>query len=104
VDWDDPIFAPKERDLMFIGAGMPGANPGKREEALFYRGYGEIEIDWQAMVYYRYERIIEDIASFCEQLFLSVEGGQDREQSYQYFIGQFLPNHEVEIACKTDPG
>jgi len=55
-----------------------------------------------ALTYYRYERIIQDIAAFCEQLLLSVAGGEDREQSYLYFTGQFLPNHEVEIACKTD--
>jgi spectinomycin phosphotransferase len=24
VDWDEPILAPKERDLMFIGGGVDG--------------------------------------------------------------------------------
>ena len=35
VDWDNPIFAPKERDLMSIGAGM-GSDRGQGE-ALFIR-------------------------------------------------------------------
>ena len=106
VDWDNPILAPKERDLMFIG--MSRASAGAREEALFYQGYSGdcgcalAEADQMALAYYRYERIIQDIAAFCEQLFLTVEGGEDREQAYQYFISQFLPNHEVETACKTD--
>jgi spectinomycin phosphotransferase len=100
ADWDNPIFAPKERDLMLVG-GCDVWNSA-REEALFYQGYGQTKIDRMALAYYRYERIIQDIAEFCKQLLSTVEGGEDREQSYQYFIGQFLPKHEVEIAFKTD--
>ncbi|MBE3038771.1 MAG: aminoglycoside phosphotransferase family protein [Chloroflexi bacterium] len=100
VDWDNPIFAPKERDLMLVG-GCAVWN-STRQEALFYQGYGQTEIDAMALAYYRYERIIQDIADFCEQLFLTVAGGEDREQSYQYFTSIFLPNHEIEIAFKTD--
>ena len=102
VDWDNPTFAPKERDLALVGGCPVWNNP--RDTALFYQGYGPAEVDRMALAYYRYERIIQDMAAFCEQLFLTAEGGEDREQSYQYFTGQFLPDHEVEIACKTDPG
>ena len=73
-----------------------------RGEKLFYRGYGQTEVDQMVLAYYRYERIVQDIAEFCQQLLLTTEGGEDREQSYRYFTGQFLPNHEVEIAYKTD--
>jgi spectinomycin phosphotransferase len=100
VDWDNPVFAPKERDLALIGGSVIWT--GAREVALFYQGYGQAEVDRMALAYYRYERIIQDIAAFCEQLFSTVEGGEDREQAYQYFTGQFLPRHEVEIANKTD--
>ena len=100
VDWDNPTFAPKERDLILVGGSFVWRSP--REEALFYQGYGQAEIDRMALAYYRYERIIQDIAAFCEQLFLTVEGGDDREQAVQYCTGQFLPNHEVEIAFQTD--
>ncbi len=108
VDWDNPLFAPKERDLMFVGAGMGCAWPGGREEALFYRGYnakrgiGNPEVDPRALAYYRYERIVQDIAEFCKQVFTTAGGGEDRNQAYQYLIDQFLPNHVVEVACKTD--
>lgn len=37
VDWDNPIFAPKEADLMFFGAGMSGDQPGGRESACSIR-------------------------------------------------------------------
>ena len=102
VDWDNPLLAPKERDLMSIGAGMAGDLPGGREESLFYQGYGDVEIDWRALAYYRYERIIVDIAEFCKQLLRSNEGGKDRQQSYHYFTSSFLPGHVVEIAFQSD--
>jgi spectinomycin phosphotransferase len=103
VDWDDPILAPKERDLMFVGAGLMGAGHSpQEEETLFYRGYGQTQIDPIALAYYRYERIIQDIAIFCEQIFLTNEGGEDREQSFQYLTSNFLPNGVLEIAYKSD--
>lgn len=103
VDWDNPILAPKECDLMFIGGGQgfAGHTP-QEEETLFYRGYGQTQIDPIALAYYRYERIIEDIAVYCEQLFLTNEGGEDREQSLQYLKSNFLPNGTIEIAYQSE--
>jgi len=40
VDWDEPIMAPKERDLMFIGGGVANVWNLPHDEALFYKGYG----------------------------------------------------------------
>jgi spectinomycin phosphotransferase len=102
VDWDNPIYAPKERDLMFFGSGMAGNQLGGREEMLFYQGYGPAQIDQDALAYYRYERIVQDISEFCKQLLLTAEGGEDREQAYQYFTSSFLPGHVVEVAFETD--
>lgn len=102
VDWDNPIFAPKERDLMFFGSGMTGIPPGGNEEGWFYQGYGWVEVDRAALAYYRFERIIQDIAEFCKQIFLTNAGGEDRLQSYQYVVSSFSPGKEVESAMKTD--
>ncbi len=84
VDWDTVIFAPKERDLMFVGAGIgdSGRTP-LEEEALFYQGYGHTNINQAGIAYYRYERVIEDIGVYCEQIFLSDEGEGDRIQSFE---------------------
>lgn len=103
VDWDTLIFAPKERDLMFIGSGLgfSGYTP-REEETLFYQGYGQTNINQIALAYYRYERIIEDIAVYYEQIFLSEEGGEDRKQSLTYFKSNFLPNGTIELAYQSD--
>lgn len=104
VDWDNPILAPKERDLMFIGSGLgfTGDRTLQEEEALFYQGYGATPINAVALAYYRYERIVQDIWEFGKQLLLSDEGGDDREQSLHYLMSNFLPNQTIAIAYASD--
>ena len=103
VDWDNPILASKERDLMFAGGGQFGdTRTHQEEERLFYQGYGQTQIDPVALAYYRYERIIQDIALFCEQVLLTHEGGEDREQAFRYLASNFRPNGVFEIAYKSD--
>ena len=96
VDWDNPIFAPRERDLLLIGGCNTWNDP--RQEALFYEGYGTRKINLNALAYYRFERVIADFAAFGQQLLLSKEGGADREQSIIWFESIFLPGHELELA------
>jgi len=99
VDWDTLIFAPKERDLMFVGAGIWDSGlTAAEEESLFYQGYGQIKINQNAMAYYRFERIIQDIGDYCEYIFLSDEGGDDRMQCFEHLQPVFLPNGAIERA------
>jgi spectinomycin phosphotransferase len=102
VDWDNPLLAPKERDLMFIGGGIDNLWKSQRDISLFYEGYGKAEIDRKVLAYYRYERIIEDLAAYGEQLLSSDEGGADREEAYKRFTGNFEPGSTIEIADDTE--
>lgn len=100
IDWDDPILAPKERDLMFIGGGVANIWNKPREIELFYQGYGKTKIDPMLLAYYRYERIIEDIAEYIQELIIKTTGDQ-RQQMYGHFIDMFKPEGVVDIAFKT---
>jgi len=102
VDWDDPILAPKERDLMFIGGGVGNVWNKPREENLFYEGYGPVEIDWTLLAYYRYERIVEDVADYIQELILKPTEGKDKFEIYKQFMNMFAPNGVVNIALETD--
>lgn len=102
VDWDDPIMAPKERDLMFIGGGVANVWNNPREEEFFYNGYGKTEINQALLAYYRHERIVEDIAEYGQALLLTPGGGGDRMEMFEQFKDMFEPNGVVEIAFKTD--
>lgn len=100
VDWDDPIMAPKERDLMFVGGGVGNVWNKPHEETLFYEGYGKTEIDPLLLAYYRHERIVEDIAEYSRELLLKAEG-EDRLEMYKHFIAMFEPQGVVDIAFKN---
>jgi spectinomycin phosphotransferase len=101
VDWDELLFAPKERDLMFVGGGVGAVWDDAREEALFYQGYGATQINPLALSYYRYERIVADLAIYGAQIF-EVQGSvEDRDEGLKQVKGQFLPNRVVAIAHQT---
>ncbi len=100
VDWDNPLLAPKERDLMFVGGGVGGTWNSPEEEAWFYEGYGAADIDRTALSYYRYERIVEDLAVFADQIFGMQGSEQDRVKALRV-TEQFLPGQVVEIAHRT---
>ncbi len=102
VDWDDPIMAPKERDLMFIGGGIANVWNKSHEEALFYKGYGKTEINMTILAYYRHERIVEDITLYGQNLLLTMAGGENRAEMYKHFIAMFEKNGVVDIAFKTN--
>ena len=102
VDWDDPIMAPQERDLMFIGGGVAHVWNKPHEEALFYQGYGKIKINKTMLAYYRHERIVEDIAEYGQDLLLTAARGENRAEMYQHFVAMFEPSGVVDIAFKTD--
>lgn len=96
IDWDTVILAPKEKDLMFIDAGIwdTGGN-GTQDTALFYKGYGETKINKELISYFRINRILEDIAIYCEHIFDSNNQREDRLQSLKYMQANFLPSATI---------
>jgi len=100
VDWDDPMLAPKERDLMFIGGGVANVWNDPHEQALFYEGYGETDINADLMAYYRNERIVVDIVEFSNALIFSTDG-QDRSELLEHFLAMFELNGVVDIALQS---
>ena len=95
VDWDDTLLAPKERDLMFVLGE-------KREEQLFFKGYGRMEINPLALAYYGYEWCVQEIGDFGERVFLMKDAGEStKKDSVEGFIKLFSHGDVVEAAFNT---
>lgn len=103
VDWDTLTFAPKERDLMFFGGGFfQNQRSPEQEENLFYQGYGQAKVNPVALAYYRYERIVQDISAYCEDILLTEGNSPDRANGLRQVTGQFLPGEVIEMAHRSE--
>ncbi len=89
---------------MFVASGLFGeARTPDQEEILFYQGYSDLrQADPVALAYYRYERIVQDIADYCDRIFLSQAGGEDRAQGLRQISSQFKPGRVIDIAFRSE--
>jgi spectinomycin phosphotransferase len=102
VDWDSPVLAPKERDLMFVGGGQGYVGvSAEQEEQHFYRYYGAAPVDPLAMAYYRCERNLYDLSVECPRILSSTLNDQDRAMSLQYVTWLFLPGASIDQAYRS---
>jgi spectinomycin phosphotransferase len=105
VDWDETILAPRERDLMFVVGGISRTLVGPRQEALFFRGYGAVDVDPLALAYYRYAWAVGDIGAYGEQVFDRPDlGPETRSEAVDRFLSLFAPGNIVAIAFGSSDG
>jgi spectinomycin phosphotransferase len=98
IDWDEVMLAPKERDFIFVDT----ASPDFIEKSPFFQGYGPVEINWPALAYYRYERVIQDVLAFAQEVFFRPDMGEENKaSSVKWFGSIFGPGDEVEAALAT---
>jgi len=99
VDWDDALFAPKERDLMFV---LEKDTIHTREEQLFFDGHGNVDINRLALAYYRYEWCVQEIGDFGERVFLKKDIGETtKKDSVEGFMKLFSQDDVIEAALNT---
>lgn len=98
VDWDEPVMAPKERDLMFIGGEVGNVWNLSNEVVYFYEGYGKTDIDKTILSYYRHERIIENIAWYGQDILSLKSNDRSKRISFKHFKSLFDPNGVIDIA------
>ena len=105
VDWDGPLVAPRERDLLFVVGSRIARPVEPREESLFFEGYGPVTIDPEALVYFRYERIVEDLGEFGKSVFLNPDlGDEARAEEAALVMAFFAPGGDLDRAEMVDLG
>ena len=103
VDWDAPMLAPRERDLMFVVHSAEDGSVAAGQEALFFAGYGATEIDALGLAYYRYEWVVQEIADYGERVLLRPEvGAETKRAAVESFLELFQPGDVVEAAYESD--
>ena len=104
VDWDGVIFAPKERDLMFLlGNTVDGVAQPHWQEVAFQAGYGAVTLDPLALAYYRYEWVVQELGDFGARICLAEDGGDlTRTAALDDFRQLFNPGDVVDGALAAD--
>lgn len=96
LDWDEVMLAPKERDFIFVEEPAASAKSGPSS---FYQGYGQLEIDWFALTYYRYERVIQDLIECAQDVFCRDDLGEETKADIaQLFHEVLAEGGEIEAA------
>ncbi len=97
LDWDEVMLAPKERDFIFIREPYAQA---------FWEGYGvracdeDGVIDWVALTYFRWERVIQDLTEETQQALFSDDVGEEaRMTAAQRFAATFGAGGSADAAC-----
>ncbi|HEU5229065.1 MAG TPA: aminoglycoside phosphotransferase family protein [Ktedonobacteraceae bacterium] len=68
IDWDEVMLAPKERDFIFVRPPHADA---------FFQGYGQAEIDWVALTYFLWERIVQDLIECTQNVCFRDDWGEE---------------------------
>ena len=99
IDWDGPIRAPRERDLLFVIGSRVAGRVAPADEDAFFEGYGRVDVDPEALIYYRYERVLGDIGESGRSVFEQPDLSElDRAREVDLAEDQFAPGNVLETA------
>ncbi|GAC1350469.1 MAG: aminoglycoside O-phosphotransferase APH(9)-Ia [Ktedonobacteraceae bacterium] len=90
IDWDDVMLAPKERDFIFVREPQADA---------FFQGYGQAEIDWMALTYYRWERVVQDLIECAQNVFSRDDLGEESKADVAQMFHEILAEEGSNIAA-----
>jgi spectinomycin phosphotransferase len=88
IDWDEVMLAPKERDFLFVRP--PHA-------AAFWEGYGQAEIDWVALTYFLWERVVQDLIYCTRNVWFRQEWGEESRLEAVQLLEVILAEDNVHI-------
>ncbi len=88
IDWNDVMLAPKERDFIFVRELQADA---------FWEGYGQREIDWIALTYYLWERVVQDVIECAKDVFFNDDLGEETRADVVRLFDEILMGRSSTI-------
>jgi spectinomycin phosphotransferase len=106
IDWDEVMLAPKERDFLFTGEPPANGLAGSSVPP-FFQGYEQTEIDWIALTYYLYERVVQDLIEYAQTVFLRDDLGEesksDNAQAFHDIVTENIRSGNASAAASHLP-
>jgi len=90
IDWDEVMLAPKERDFIFIRQPQADA---------FFQGYGVAEIDWILLTYYLWERVVQDVIEYAQDVCFRDDLGEETKMGVAQKFHENLAEGGSNIAA-----
>ena len=103
VDWDQPLLAPVERDLMFFFSAVDGRVEMERpEQVAFLRGYGPVAPNPLALAYYQHEWAVQELGDDGQRVLLTPGLGEaSRHAALRHLMQCFDPGDVIDAAVKS---
>ncbi len=90
IDWDEVMLAPKERDFIFVR--HPHADA-------FFQGYGQAKIDWVALTYFLWERVVQDLIECTRNVCFRDDWGEESRVEAVQLLDVILAEGRGHIAA-----
>ena len=88
IDWDEVMLAPKERDFIFVRHPYAAA---------FFQGYGQAEIDWVALTYFLWERVVQDLIECTQNVCFRDDWGEESRAEAVQLLHEILAEERGHI-------
>src|SRR3989440_13070059 len=88
IDWDEVMLAPKERDFIFVR---------EPQAAAFWEGYGQREIDWVALTYYLWERVVQDLIACTQDVCFRDDLGEETRADIARLFHKILADDQSSV-------
>jgi spectinomycin phosphotransferase len=90
IDWDEVMLAPRERDFIFIS---------ELQAEAFFQGYGQVEIDWTALTYYLWERVLQDVIACAQDVFSRDDLGEESKADIVQLFRNILESRSSTLTA-----
>jgi spectinomycin phosphotransferase len=92
IDWDEVMLAPKERDFIYVREPQVEA---------FLQGYEQTGIDWTALTYYLWERVVQDLIACAGLVCLEKDWAEETKADNAQMFHEILTGEGSDLAAAS---